>query len=139
MFLLVGALSPNPCDRRFHLRRRSSSHASYHSFPRKHGNSFITLLVLSPTSLTTCRGPLIRLFFFLLALLLRLGFRIFNAKQSGQICLVGQQLTIRFLGLVVFCVCRLFFGKKLCILCPQLLDGRQLLLVAVRCFRRSVR
>ncbi len=95
---------PNPYERRFHLRRRSSSQASYRSFPRKHGNSFITLLVLSPTSHATCRGPLIRLFFLLLSFFLRLGFRIFDAEQSRQICLVGQQFTIRFFGLVVFCV-----------------------------------
>lgn len=88
LFLLVGEISPNPIDRRFHLRRR------------------------------TCRC----LFFFLLVLLLRLGFRIFDSEQIGQICLIGHRLAILVLDFVVFCVCRLFLGKQLCVLCPQLLE-----------------
>ena len=89
---------------------------------------FLFLLVgeISPTPIDrrfhlrrrTCRC----LFFFLLAFLLRLGFRIFDAEQTGQICLIGQQLAILVFDFIVFRVCRLFRGKQLCVLCPQLLE-----------------
>ena len=86
-FCLLGEISPNPIDRRFHLRRRA------------------------------CR----RLFFFLLALLLRLGFCIFNAEQTGQICLIGQKLAVLIFDFIVFRVCHLFLRKQFCVFCTQLL------------------
>ncbi len=119
-FKLVGDISSSPCERIFGGARPRKLHiVRFRASMETHSLRCSS----SPRQVLRLAGiPLLRLFFFLLSFLLRLGFRIFDAEQAGQICLIGQQLAVLILDLVVFCVCSLFVPHQFCVLCPQSLQ-----------------